>query len=421
MVSLSEFVTLIEEQSLVTLLADLVRIPSYPGIPDQESAVANYIAAFLRTEGLEVQLQPVVDGRYNVVARLMGRNYAEKQEEDAGNSINDDGKGRTLLLLGHLDTVPPYGMSGNPLVVQVVDGHLRGRGTVDMKGGLACMMMALVVLKRAGVELEGEVILAGVIDEEERSAGTRALLQDGLRVDAAIVGEPTDLEIGLGHRGLEWLEFLFIGREAHGGVASGVNAIAQAAKFIERLEGDLQPELAQRCHALLGAASMNYGLIRGGTQPSTVPESCVLQVDRRWIPGENYDEVLQEYQQVLEELRREDSRVEVSMRVMESSLMPDGFVHESCLTDSEHPLVGILASSVHSVRGEAPNMTVFPGWTDAGLLNYYGQIPSLIFGPGKLEYAHSSEERIAISQLVPATLIYALAIVEFCGAKSRKA
>ena len=211
--------------------------------------------------------------------------------------------GRSLFLMfnGHTDTVPAYTMDYPPFEPAVRDGNLYGRGAVDMKGQLACMMTAMHLLRDRQIPLEGDVIFAGVINEEDRSEGTEYLVRNGPQADRCVVGEPTGMKIMAGHRGLEWLEFEFIGRAAHGGTPQkGINAISKAARFIERVEKQLMPELAKRIHPLIGPAVMNFGVIHGGNQPSMVADRCILQVDRRWIPQEKLDQVLGEYQSILE-------------------------------------------------------------------------------------------------------------------------
>jgi acetylornithine deacetylase/succinyl-diaminopimelate desuccinylase len=316
-----------------------------------------------------------------------------------------------------MDTVPVYDME-NPYEVSNVSGKLYGRGTVDMKGPLACMMMAMVALKRLKVPLQEDVWFAGVIDEEEKSLGTIALIEEGFKVDAAIVGEPTDLEICMAHRGLEWLEFEIVGKTVHGGrQREGINAIQKAAQFITMLEDRMAGRLAQRIHPVAGSSTMNLGTISGGTQPSTVAGSCVLTVDRRWIPGESYEDVLKEYQDVITELSKKDPEFKCHMRVMENSVMKPGYVHEAMEIDPDSEIVQSLTEAVQMVSGARPNKTYFPAWSDAGLLSTYANIPTIVFAPGQLESAHSKDEFISVNQLMPAVKAYALTAALYCKVK----
>lgn len=386
-------------ESIIELIKDLVAIPSYPGVEAQETGVAEYINQFFSKEGIMCEVIPVVDGRSNVVARLKGT-----------------GEGKTLMLTGHMDTVPPYDMSGNPLEVERQDTKLIGRGVVDMKGALACMMSAMVAIKRSGMKLKGDIVFAAVIDEEEKSEGTRALIKDKVAADAAIVGEPSQLDICIGHRGLEWFEFNFIGKTVHGGKQKeGINAITKAMKFIQKVEEELVHKVESNQHPIIGNSSLNYGLIKGGTQPSTVAGDCVLQIDRRWIPGEKYSNIIQEFQNIIDELKNEDPKFQAQLKVMDVSLMEEGYIHEAMEIDPNHPIIEIVSEATYEVRGIKPKQVPFTAWSDGGLLCNYAKIPTIIYGPGDLESAHSSSEYLEISHIIPATLVYALSAIKFCG------
>src|SRR5665648_316684 len=368
------------EKETIELIKKLVSSPSHEGIENQETEVANHIYDFFVKEGIEAEIIPVCDGRCNVIARLKGK-----------------GTGKTLLLTGHTDTVPPYDIQGNPYKIKVQDGRMYARGVVDMKAGLACMMMAMAAIKRSKLEIDGDVIFAGVIDEEAKSEGTRALLKSELSYDAAIVSEPSSMKICIAHRGLEWLEFSFHGKTVHGGEQEkGINAIEKAMKFIYKIENELIPELKKRKNPIIGSSSMNYGLIRGGTQPSTVAGECKLQIDRRWIPGEKYSDILDEYKKI------------------EISYMDSEFVHEAMNTDSEEMIVKIAQKTLMQVTSEEAELKAFTAWTDGGLINYYKGIPTIILGPGSLKSAHSTEEHVEIDAIVPAVMLYALISLEYC-------
>lgn len=387
------------EQETVDLLARMVGFPSHEGIENQETEVARYIYDFFIREGIGAELIPVADRRCNVIATLKGT-----------------GGGKTLLFTGHTDTVPPYDMP-DPYEARIVDGNMFGRGVLDMKGGLACMMIAMAAVKRAGIQLSGDLIFAALIDEEAKSLGTRAWLQSCSELpDAAIVSEPTGMEICVGHRGLEWFEFTFHGKTVHGGrQKEGINAIQKATMFINRLENDLIPRLEKKVpHPIIGSPSMNYGLIKGGTQPSTVAGECILQMDRRWIPGESFQDVVEEYRQIIDELSEADPKFRADIKVMEISYMDENYVHEAMDTDPEEPVVKAAEKAIREVTGTDAAIRSFPAWTDGGLINYYGKVPTIVLGPGELEYAHSAVEHIPVGTLVPAVLIYSAIACDFC-------
>lgn len=387
----------ITEAEIVNTIVEMIKIPSYPGIEGQETKTAMYIHKFFKKENIPSEIYEVVDGRCNVVAKLKGK-----------------GTGKSILLTGHLDTVPLYDMEDG-LNPRVESGKIIGRGSVDMKGPLACMMLSMAALKRAGMELDGDVVFAGVIDEENKSEGTIELLKRGLNVQAAVVGEASELNICVGHRGLEWFEFFFQGKTVHGGKQEeGINAIKNAMTFIKALEEELIPKLKVNYHPIIGTSSMNYGYIKGGLQPSTVAGECLLQIDRRWIPGEKYENILKQYRDIIDKLEKEDEKFKCKMKVMDVSLMRDGYVHEAMETDKNHTFVKIVSEIVHLITGNIPKRTGFTAWSDGGLLNSYGNIPTVIFAPGCIESAHSNREYIDIESLLPAVFSYALICHKFC-------
>lgn len=388
----------VSQEELTRIVQDTVRIPSWLGVPgEQEKPVAEYFARLFEAEGIEYTMRDVEPGRSNIVARLPGT-----------------GGGKTLLLTGHLDTVDLANMPRG-CEPWIEDGLLYGRGTSDMKGPDVCMAMTLVALKRAGVRLRGDLLFAGVADEEMCSIGTVDLIEQGITADAAIVGEPTEFAICRGHRGLEWYEFHIIGKTVHGGSQSeGVNAITQAMKFIQAVESELAPAVFARKHPLLKEATLNVGIIKGGTGLSTVAGDCWVWIDRRFLPYETYDEVGQEFQRIIDRLHAEDPKFRCEMKVMDVSVMKPGFVHMPMETAEDHPLVAATRDAVSGV-GFEPQISFFPAWTDAGLLNSYAQMPCVVLGPGMIKNCHSEREFIPLDHLVKAVQTYAGIAGEFCN------
>jgi len=385
-------------EEILSLAKELIAIPSDPSVALREKEVAAAIDRFFRREGIASRLEEVEEGRPNVYAELGA------------------GEGPTLLWCGHTDTVRGDPFEGDPFAPRQEGDLLLGRGAVDMKASLACAMVALAGLKRAEIELAGKLLFAGVIDEEDRSAGCRALLRKQWPLNGAIVGEPTGLRPCLGHRGLEWLEIAFQGRAVHGGRAEeGINAIGLAGRFLHRVETDLLPRLTHRRHPLLGCSTLNWGWIQGGTQPSTVAGSCRLQLDRRWIPQERYPDVLAELQSVLDSLHDEDPSFCARLQVMEASRMEEGLIHPAFCTDPGSRLAQITADCLSYGVGRTVDFAAFPAWSDGGLLATYGGIPTLILGPGELTSGHSPREAVPISQMLPAALAYAEIAACFCN------
>lgn len=387
----------VSEDEIVDLIGELVKRPSHEGIVNNETEVAKYIEGIFKREGIKSELVHVIDGRHNLIAKVKG-----------------EGEGETILLTGHMDTVPPYDME-DPYDMKIEDGMLKGRGVLDMKGPLACMIYSLIAIKRSGIKLKGDVVFAGVIDEEEKSYGTIDLIESGVRADAAIIGEPTHLDICIAHRGLEWVYFDFPGIAVHGGEKEkGINSILNASNFIQKLEEELEPKLEEQTHQLIGKTTMTYGTINGGTQPSTVAGDCTLGIGIRWVPGIHYEEVMYNFREIITEMEEEDKDFKCNMSVLDMDYGENTYIHPAMETDMQNPVVYILKNSISRVDEDKGDITFFPGWTDGGLLNKYADIPSVVFGPGELHTAHSDEEEIPIDSIMPATLIYSLTAIDFC-------
>ena len=386
---------------VLALATDLVRIPSHPGVPRQELAVASRLSEFLEQRGVAARLIEVRPGRPNLLA-----------------SIDSGRTGPHLLLCGHTDTVPPNRDSpGVGLSGAIVGDALQGRGSVDMKGALAAMAGALVSLQTGPGLGAGKVTLAAVIDEEMESLGAEALIEDGLRADGAIIGEPTQNLVALGHKGLEWLEIAFTGRAAHGGTPeAGVNAINAAAHFVALVEAELVPALQRRQHPLLGPPTINCGTISGGDQPSTVAARCVLRVDRRSVPGESYVSLCNELRALLDEVERRRPGIVSELRRMAGGMAT--LEHLPAVIDPAHPLARAARSAATAVTGTAQTDLAFPAWTDAGLLSTFGSIPCVILGPGDLAVAHTPWESVPLAQVTDAVAIYRKAAQQFCGGVS---
>lgn len=389
----------VEKADAPALLRDLVRAPSHPGVERREERVAQALASYLRGAGVETALEEVRPGRPNLVARLAGT-----------------GGGRALLLCGHTDTVAPDPASPvDPFAAESRDGRLHGRGACDMKGGLAAMAAALAALARSRGRLRGDVALAAVIDEELESLGAEHLIRSGVSADGCAVGEPTGNRVAIAHRGQEWLEIEITGRAAHaGGREPGISAVEAAARFVRLVAEDLRPALERRTHPLLGSASVQVGLIRGGEHPSTVPARCTLQVDRRWIPGERVEGVFSEIEDLLARVRAGTPGLSTTLRRAPGGMAT--MAHGPLETPPDHPLVTCALEARRAACGRADAAMGFPAWTDAALLSREAGIPCVVMGPGSLAQAHAADEWVALDQVREAALQYAALALRFCGA-----
>ncbi|MBN2265481.1 MAG: ArgE/DapE family deacylase [Candidatus Aminicenantes bacterium] len=389
-----------KDQAILELLQAMVRAPSHPGVTRQEEATARALEAYLGRHGITCELVEVREGRPNVIATLEGR-----------------APGPHLLLCGHTDTVPPNaGSQADFFSAAVENGRVLGRGTVDMKGALAAMAGALADIRGSGGPASGRITLAAVIDEEMESLGAEALIKSGFKADGAIVGEPTENRVAIGHKGLEWLEARFFGKAVHGSMREkGVDAIAAAAQFAGLVETDLIPGFEARRDPVLGLPAINLGTIRGGQQPSMVAAECRVQLDRRWVTTETIEQVFDDLERLLDRVRaaRPGLRTELAR-------MPEGMatmLHGPLVIDREHALVRAALGAFGDAGRPAPPTTVFPAWTDGALLSREAGIPTLIWGPGELALAHSAEESVPAEEIFLAARLYAAAARRFTAAR----
>ena len=359
----------------IDLLGELVAIDSVnPGYSEGgagEGAIAAFAARWLERAGLDVRVEEVAPGRPNVVARAPGR-----------------GGGRTLLLNGHMDTVGYAGMS-DPLAARIEGGRLYGRGACDMKAGLAAIMLAGAHAART--RPAGDVVVAAVVDEELTSRGSEAVAGT-IAADGAVVAEPTDLAIGVAHRGFVWLEAETAGRAAHGSRPDlgedAIVAMAPVVAGIGRLDLALRGGAA---HPLVGTASVHASTIAGGGEWSTYPDRCRLDVERRTLPGETPAQVADE----LRALLPDSGSVRVAL------------VRDPLETSAGEPLVEALQ---HAAGTELVGL---PFWTDAALFAAAG-VPSVVFGPGG-GGLHELVEWADLEQLDRSVAVFAELVDTFCA------
>ena len=371
---------------LATLLHDLVAIDSVnptlvPGGAG-EAEIAAYLAGVLRQIGLEVETPEVAPGRPNVLAVLPGRHRAEAP---------------ALLLSGHTDTVGTSGMTIDPFEGRIEGDRVYGRGAIDMKAGVAAIVESVRALAAAGPP-DGDVVLALVADEEDRSLGVEHLVgclrARGALPAAGIITEPTDLAVVHAHKGFSWGRVETVGRAAHGSDhGNGVDAIALMGRVIARLETLDRNELPTRTHPLLGRGSLHCSLIQGGTGLSTYPDRCTLDVERRTLPGETRETLRREVEGILRDLGAEAD--------FEAT-----YTHVFDRLPLEVPEDAPIVQALDEALGSGARHEGVSGWTDAKILDSAG-IPTVLFGPGSepepggegggLNLAHAAVEYASLS------------------------
>ncbi len=386
----------LDENKIIDLTKNLIAIPSYHGLAEPEKDISAYLYKYLAEEGFETEHVPVVGERKNVIAWHGPGRDNEK----------------TLMLEGHMDTVDVKNMSVDPFSGEIKNGNIYGRGAVDMKGALAAMVGALTAIKSAGIPLEGRAYFAGVIDEERNYRGADYIAKNGPLTRYAIVGEPTELEIHNGHRGLIWIEVKVNGKYAHGGTPEkGINAIEKAGAIITEIITKLKPEIKKKSHPITGPSHLNLGYIKGGTQPSTVAGDCILQMDRRWLPDESQEGAVREIEAIISSLKENDPELDAEVTVIDDDM---GIQFPPLVCEESSPLVNILKEASDKVINRHKT-SYFPAWTDGSILSRDGGIETVVLGPGHLSSAHSEEEYCPVEEIINASKIYIYSILKICG------
>jgi acetylornithine deacetylase len=380
-----------QQEDAVALTRALVKIdsrnptlsPDGPG----ERDVAHALATVLEEWGFSVELSDSVPGRPNLVARIGPRDAP------------------AMMFAGHLDTVGVEGMSHDPWSGDIADGKLYGRGSCDMKSGVAAMSVgALLAARLAGNSAKRQIVIAAVTDEEYESLGMRALLDAGLRAESAILTEPTKLAICPAHRGFVWTEIEFVGRAAHGSRYDvGIDAIRHAGLVLAELDELDAHALHAKSHRLLGRPSLHASTIVGGIGMSTYPDRCILRVERRTIPGETEEDSLTELRSACERVRSRRPELDATVRLIAAQEPSD--------VEVDAPVVKAVADALAAEKLAAP-IEGLSAWTDAALLNAAG-IPSICFGPGDITLAHAAEEFVPVDEIEKATAVLARVAVDW--------
>jgi len=384
----------IRKKELVDLTVQLVQTPT-ENPPGNEKVAAQFLKPLLLKMGFKTKTVLSPKGRWNLLAeKRWGRG------------------GRKLIFNGHLDVVPAGKGSQwkyPPFQGKLIKGKIYGRGSSDMKSGIASFIHALSTIERSKIPLhQGAVVLHLVSDEESHGHQGMGFLtqREKIQGDAALVGEPTDLQPVIAQKGALWLRILTIGKSAHGSKPHlGVNAVEKMMKLIERLR--IIP--LEKDHPLLGKPTLNIGTIKGGTKVNVVPEGCEIEVDRRMLPGEKKEEVLGEIKEMLDSLQSQDPFFHYRTEEIDFA--------EPSEVDPKEEIVKIGVEAIEKVMGRKPLLRGFSGFTDSRFYINRCHIPTLIFGPGGVDQSHTMDESVEVDALVHAAHIYAMILVEYLSKK----
>jgi succinyl-diaminopimelate desuccinylase len=404
--ALSQGIRKIDADEVIELTRALVRIPSVyrPGDPEAtEARVAAFVGSWFRREGFDVEVQDVAPGRPNVIGSL-----GEKRSGQ-----------RSLLLEGHTDVVTegdPAEWSRPPFGAELVDGRIYGRGTADMKSGLAAAMVAAAAFRRAGVGLKGKLVVGALVDEEDGMIGVRHLCQTavGRELDAAIICEPEENELCLEQRGVVWVRFRVRGKMAHGAMPeAGVNPIACLGRLLAAAPG-LERRLRKVCEKsrYLRPPTVTPTIVQGPPARVGVPQSNVIPAvaeatfDIRLTPGIGEDGVRAE----LEEICRQAAAAQPGVKI---EWEPVNAFRLATKVDRAEALVEAMVRGVKQAARRAPRYGGVPGSTDGTILRMQLGIPIVTCGPGDRLIPHQVDEFVSTDEIVEAAKIYVASALNY--------
>ncbi|MFA7184415.1 MAG: ArgE/DapE family deacylase [Victivallales bacterium] len=397
----------------VELLQQLIAIDSRvieQGRGGREEKIQAFLADRLRQLGCEVDCFEPDNARLEKYADF-NPDHDYKNRPNLVGTLKGSGDGKSIILNGHVDTVDigdPREWQHDPFAGEIDGDLIYGRGTADMKAGVAAMIMAVQCLREAKIDLKGDIIIQCVVDEEGGGNGTLACVDRGYRADAAIITEPTDLKILTCHRGAMHLTLKTSGRATHASMKwDGVNAIEKMMKIMTALS-ELEKEwLARKKHRFLPAPTIMFGEIKGGVGASIVPEECELKIDIKYLPHEDAAKVREEVENCIKSVGDvwfQENPPEINWTLNTSPYE----------TDPKHPIVGKIGEKALQLNGKS-EISGLPSGADARILNNVGKVPTVIFGPGSLKQAHSADEHVSLSEYLKCIEILAMTINDWCG------
>lgn len=379
----SDIKSKIKEEEITNLAQELIKIPSDETAGEKE--VCEYLESFLKSLGMKVRLQEVLPNRPNIIAEVIG-----------------DGVGKSIMFNGHVDTVPIGDInkwSMDPYSAIIKDNKLFGRGSTDMKGSIASMIIAMKFIMNNVKKFNGKIIFTGVMAEETTGLGTQKIVEENIKADMAVVGEPSDEKIYRAHKGTMWFNLFTYGKLEHSSESNSEsnNAIINMMKLIMEIN-EISKELETVENNLVGHPSINVGLIDGGTKQNMIPDSCRISIDRRTLPEEKTDEILDKLRIRLDRLRSLDGRLTFDLKI--------DTIREAVEVAESEQIVQEVKNALNKVIDKNPIISGMKATTDMSILVNQGNIPSVIYGPGFIKQAHTVDEFIEVRRLVESSQVY---------------
>ena len=380
----SDIKSKIKEEEITNLAQELIKIPSDETAGEKE--VCEYLESYLKSLGMKVLLQKVLPNRPNIIAEVIG-----------------DDVGRSIMFNGHVDTVPIGDIkkwSMDPYSAIIKDNKLFGRGSTDMKGAIASMIIAMKFIMNNVEKFNGKIIFTGVMAEETTGLGTQKIVEENIKTDMAVVGEPSDEKIYRAHKGTMWFNLSTYGKLEHSSESNSEsnNAIINMMKLIMEIN-EISKELETIENNLVGHPSINIGLIDGGTKQNMIADSCRISIDRRTLPEEKTDEILDKLRIRLDGLRSLDDRLTFDLEI--------DTIREAVEVAESEQIVQEVKNALNKVINKNPTISGMKATTDMSILVNQGNIPSVIYGPGFIKQAHTVDEFIEVKRLVESSQVYA--------------
>ncbi len=377
----------INESDVVNICRALVRYKTI-NPPGDELVAAQYVAGLLGQAGFETALVPIAETRASIVARLRGAGAAP-----------------ALVLNGHLDVVPPGAdpWMRDPFAADVAEGKIWGRGTADMKGGLASLLTAARLIAEANLPLQGDLIVVATADEEAGMSGAEAVIQqtDLGPLQAIIIAEPTNNQVGLAERGVLWLQLETFGKTAHGSTPHlGQNAILMMMALLAEFEKLSIPYIP---HPILGNFTHSINAITGGVKANVVPDHCLATIDMRTLPSQDHRAIIRQVTQLVADLEKRITPFRGAVKLVKE--------HPAVETSSDAPAVCRFEQAYAQATGQPPIHATVRFATEAAVFVPALRVPAIICGPGDPAMAHRPNEFVEIRQLVEAAKIFTLAAV----------